>query len=410
MKFFDELGAMVEAQWKQRDYDERRFPQAAMNALADLPPSRHTGFDEVVEDALTSEPMLFQTDLEGEFGQPPLTVYWGREFRIEVLFWIGAIPAVHQHAFSGAFHVMHGSSLHLAWGFECAERISNHLSLGSTRLHQAEILEVGDTREILAGSQFIHTTFHLDVPTISVVVRTKSESDQMPQYSYLPPAIAYNDVDTVAVLKRREQILAMLVSAGRLADYHARLRALLKGCDTFAAFRYLLQASALIKENELLRELVREAAAWHSKLLQYLAPSLEHGRRQWEILRLRDKIPDIDARFVLALLANVSDRATLLALINKRYPGEDAIEKFTACVKYVSSQGHLGIEFTHAWGLMLGCLLRGIYEPDEIKDVFIHNYGQEQVDQQAEKIIKLSKAVRRLWLLKPVLEEPIGVS
>lgn len=410
MKFFDELGAMVEAQWKQCDFDERRFPQAAMTALADLPPSRHTGFDEVVEDALTSDPMLFQTDLAGEFGQPPLTVYWGREFRIEVLFWTGAIPVVHQHAFSGAFHVMHGSSLHLTWGFDCAERISNHLSLGSTHLRQAEILKVGDTREILAGSQFIHTTFHLDAPTISVVVRTTSESNQMPQYSYLPPAIAYNDVDTVAVLKRREQVLAMLVSAGRLADYHARLRSLLKGCDTFAAFRYLLQASALIKENEPLGELVREAAASHSKLLKYLAPSLEHGRRQWEILRLRDKIQDVNARFVLALLANVSDRAVLLALINERYPGEDAIEKFTACMKHVSSQGHLGIEFTHAWGLMLGCLLRGFYEPDEIKNVFIHNYGQEQVDQQAEKITKLSKAVRRLWLLKPVLEEPVGVS
>lgn len=409
MKFFNELGAMVAAQWKQRDYDERRFPQAAMTALADLPPSRYTGFEQVVEDALASDPMLFQTDLEAEFGQPPFTVYWGRDFRIEVLFWTGAIPAVHQHAFSGAFHVMHGSSLHLTWGFKCAEWISNHLSFGSTHLNKAEILKVGDTREILVGSQFIHTTFHLDVPTVSVVVRTMSESDQMPQYSYLPPAIAYNDVDNVAVLKRREQVLAMLVSAGRLADYHARLRSILNGCDTFSAFRYLLQASALIKENEPLRELVREAAAWHPKLLQYLTPSLEHGRRQWEILRLRDKISDVDAKFVLALLANVSDRATLLALINERYPGEDSIEKFTACIKHVSSQGYLGIEFTNAWGLMLGCLLRGFYELDEIKSVFINNYGQEQVDQQADKITKLSKAVRRFWLLKPVLEEPIGV-
>ena len=45
MKFFDELGAMVAAQWKQRDYNERQFPQAAMTALAHLPPSRNTGFE-----------------------------------------------------------------------------------------------------------------------------------------------------------------------------------------------------------------------------------------------------------------------------------------------------------------------------------------------------------------------------
>jgi hypothetical protein len=403
MKFFDELGAMVAAQWKQCDYDERRFPQAAMAALADLPPSRYTNFEEVVEDALISDPMMFQIDLDAKFGQPPLTIYWGRDFRIEILFWTGAVPNVHQHAFSGAFHVMHGSSLHLAWGFKCAERVSNHLSYGSTHLNKAEILKVGDTREIVAGPHFIHTTFHLDAPTVSIVVRTTSEADQMPQYAYLPPAIAYNPENNIAALKRREQVLAMLVSAERLADYRARLRLVLKGCDTFSAFHYLLQASALVKENESLLELLREATIWHPKLLQYLMPSLEHYRRQWEILRLRDKISDVEARFVLALLANISDRTTLLTLINMRYPDEDPVEKFTACIKHISNQGHLGIE------LMLGCLLRGFCAPDEIKSAFVNNYGHEQVEQQADKITKLSKVVRRLWLLKPVLEETVAV-
>ena len=86
MRFFDELGATVAARWKQRDYNERWFPQAAMSALADLPPSGYTDLEEVVEDILTSDPMLFQADLGAEFGQPPFTVYWGRGFRIEVLF------------------------------------------------------------------------------------------------------------------------------------------------------------------------------------------------------------------------------------------------------------------------------------------------------------------------------------
>lgn len=409
MKLFDELGAIVTAEWKQSDYDERQFPHAAMTALAHFPPSEHATFESVVEHALTSDPMLYQTDLDAEFGQPPLTVYWGRDFRVEVLFWTGVIPAVHQHGFSGAFHVMHGSCLHLTWGFKCGERISNHLSYGSMHLNKAEILKMGDTREILAGSRFIHTTFHLDVPTVSVVVRTTHEADQTPQYSYLPPAIAHNPEDKIAALKRREQVLAMLVSAGRSADYHARLRSILNGCDTFSAFRYLLQAAALIRQNEPLQELVKEATAWHPKLLQYLAPSLAYSRRQWEILRLRKKISDVDARFVLALLANISDRVTLLALIKQRYPCDDPVGKFAACIKHVSSQGHLGIEFTAAWELMLECLLRGFYEPDEIRSVFINNYGREQVDRQAERITQLSKAVRRLWLLNPVLEEPITV-
>ena len=135
---------------------------AAMRGLSELPPAQNVSFWDTVQWGLTSEPLLFQWDIAAEFGQPPLTVFWGQQFRIEVLFWVRGLPGVHEHAFSGAFHVLHGSSIHTHWQFEPEERINTKLLLGKTLLKKAEILNQGDSRPIISGSELIHTTFHRD--------------------------------------------------------------------------------------------------------------------------------------------------------------------------------------------------------------------------------------------------------
>ncbi len=148
-------------------------------------------FWDVAKWGLTAERLPPQVDLSAKFGQPPLTVYSGRDFRIEVLFWVQGVPAIHQHSFSGAFHVMHGSSLQSLWDFEPTEQVAMRLAFGRVSLKKAELLRKGDSRPIIAGNRLIHSTFHLDRPSLTVVVRTVGETDQLPQYSYLPPTIAY---------------------------------------------------------------------------------------------------------------------------------------------------------------------------------------------------------------------------
>src|SRR6266853_1534338 len=151
--------------------------------------------------------------------QPPLTVYSGRDFRIEVLFWVQGVPAIHQHSFSGAFHVMHGSSLQTLWEFELREQVALRLALGRVSLKKAELLRKGDSRPIIAGKQLIHSTFHLDRPSLTVVVRTIGEIDKQPQYSYLPPTIAHYPFDIVPSVKRRTQLLMMLLKSGMHAPF-----------------------------------------------------------------------------------------------------------------------------------------------------------------------------------------------
>ena len=117
--YFGRLAAGVWRLWKDYQYDEEAFSDVAMRMLTEEPPADQVSFLDVAKFGLFTNPLPFQTDIESVFGQPPLTVHWQPEFRIEVLFWTSRIIGIHQHAFSGAFHLLTGSSLHTVWDFKC---------------------------------------------------------------------------------------------------------------------------------------------------------------------------------------------------------------------------------------------------------------------------------------------------
>src|SRR6266481_8249931 len=279
MEFFQKLGSLVTRRWKERNYKEEDFPEVASRGLSELPPDQHVTFWDVVKWALTCERLPGQADLSAKFGQPPLTVYGGRDFRIEVLFWVQGVPAIHQHSFSGAFHVMHGSSLQSLWEFRPTEQVTMRLALGQVSLKKAELLRKGDSRPIIAGKRLIHSTFHLDRPSLTVVVRTLGEIDQLPQYSYLPPTIAHAQDHDVPSVRRRTQLLRMLLISGKRAEYQEIARHILGTEDAYSVFQFLLSTFALI-ENDDDRQCLLLAARWkHPKLIEALHPALLQDER-----------------------------------------------------------------------------------------------------------------------------------
>src|SRR6266567_9158379 len=123
MEFFQKLGSLVTRFWKERNYNEDDFPEVASRGLSELPPDRYVTFWDVVKWALTCEQLPTQADLGAKFGQPPLTVYGGRDFRIEVLCWAQGIPAIHQHSFSVVAVSLKKKSLQSLREFEQTEQI-----------------------------------------------------------------------------------------------------------------------------------------------------------------------------------------------------------------------------------------------------------------------------------------------
>ena len=162
----------------------------------------------LTRDFLLREDHPAQTD--SPFGEPEIVVYNHPRFYIQLLFWMDGTTAIHQHAFSGAFHVMHGSSIHAHYAFEKARPITPHMSVGNVRMTKIEILETGRTVPIASGHQTIHSLFHLDSPSITVVVRTQHDPGTGPQFNYLPPHMAVDPLHSDLLTMRRTQLLDVL--------------------------------------------------------------------------------------------------------------------------------------------------------------------------------------------------------
>src|SRR5438552_1277938 len=107
---FQELGRAVLERWKREDFSLVKFPEIARSALDKRCPARQVDLPAFIRDFLLGDEHPFQTD--SDFGEPELVVYSHPRFYIQLLFWMDGTTEIHQHEFSGAFHVMHGSSIH----------------------------------------------------------------------------------------------------------------------------------------------------------------------------------------------------------------------------------------------------------------------------------------------------------
>src|SRR3954454_2905914 len=139
--FFEGLGRTVLERWKREDFSLAKFPAIARASLDERPPARRVDLAALVRDFLLSDEQPFQTD--SEFGEPELVAYSHPRFYVQLLFWMDGTTAIHQHEFSGAFHVMHGSSIHAHYAFDERQSVTPYLRVGDVRMTKIELLEAG---------------------------------------------------------------------------------------------------------------------------------------------------------------------------------------------------------------------------------------------------------------------------
>ncbi len=279
---------------------------------------------ELVRDFLFEDGQPFQS-LSG-FGQPELVVYDDPRFYIQILFWLDGTTDIHQHMFSGAFHVLGGSSIHSEFVFEQAVTVSAHLRVGDLRVTRTELLEAGRTVAIVGGREFIHALFHLETPSLTVVVRTHNDPGVGPQFTYLPPHLAVDPTHYDALTMRRKQLLDVLEATGE-ESYGELVCEMLGGLD--------FERGLFILQNGMgcLREMGEWERAWgifrkkHGELAVKVAPTLGEIVRRDGLAALRGTITEVEHRFFLALLLNVQSREELLGMVAQRYEGraEDTV-------------------------------------------------------------------------------------
>jgi hypothetical protein len=339
MELFQTLGREIEEIWRNENYNEEVFPAIGADALrrAELP-TKLTAW-EVIEWALAQNELPPQKDPNANFGDPPITLFVSPRFYIDVYFWLEGTTAIHQHGFCGAFQVLHGSSIHSWYEFEPRERINSLAEIGTMTLKVCELFKVGDVQEIRAGRQYIHSLFHLDQPSATIVIRTEKSPMHLPQFNYEKPSLAVDPFFEHQTTTKKLQSLAALYKTSH-PDADAQTTKLLADSDFHSAFiilasvRHYFTANPMDamfkladKSKERFNALLDVVRARHGDKTDVVEAVFAHRDMSDEIIRLRHFVTNPEHRFFLALLLNVEGKGPIFSLIKQRYPDDEPLDK-----------------------------------------------------------------------------------
>jgi hypothetical protein len=419
MELFTKLGAEVEILWRDKNYDEEVFPEIAANALREANLPAKLSAWEVIEWTMSETNLPTQQDLSGKFGDPPITLYNSPRFHIDVYFWLEGTTAIHQHSFCGAFQVLHGSSIHSWYDFERSEIVNSFTEIGNINLKLCELLSVGDVQAIDAGRQYVHSLFHLEQPSATIVVRTHKSPLFLPQFSYHKPFLAIDPFFEEANTTKKMQCVTALMRV-KHPDTDRLIGDWLKTADFQTTFQILSTVRHHLESNQIdqffnlaapqnrfdqLMEIVRER---HGERANIFPQIFAHQEKLDEIFRRRSYVTEPEHRFFLALLLNVEGRKQIFALVKERFPDKEPLDKVLDWTFDLAQTRVLGQNIPNALGIVdfddtdlfiLENLLQD-KSNDEIQTILTTEYNAGTVENLLERIEKLQKAI----ILQPLLK------
>ena len=322
MKIFREIASSLNSQWKTQNYDNRVFPRLAAAALESFDLPGAVAATDILGWSVEQEALPLQANLESSFGQPPITLFRDDRMYLDAIFWRRATTTIHQHGFSGAFQVLSGTCVHAEYDFTTGHRVGLALAFGDLRLKSLGILNVGDVRPILLGDQFIHASYHVESPTVTVVIRTVSEPWLTPQYNYLP-GVAYSPFQNNQTRTRRLQCLNLIKDKyfERFPDAARRM----VQSDLVTAF-HALQVAFDTGHPGVFEEAYQHARQVHGEVIASLPEAFAHERRMQDMVKRRGNGDDPDLNFFIGALAYGRSRAEVAQLIASRYPDRSLAE------------------------------------------------------------------------------------
>lgn len=424
MEIFRKLGAKVEKLWRDKNYDEELFPSLAAQALRDFNLPKKVSAWDTIKWAMGEITLPEQRDLPGRFGDPPITLYNSPRFHIDIYFWLDGTTSIHQHAFCGAFQVILGSSIHSSYEFETKEIINSFTELGDIDLDHCELLKVGDVRKILAGRDFIHSLFHLDQPSATIVVRTYRSPLHLPQFDYRKPYLAVDPFFDEPNIAKKMQSLSMAFRA-KHPDAEKMLMDWLEIADFQSTFtilgntRHFLHGSRIQqffqiedKENGFgkIFEIVKKR---HGALADMILPIFAKQEKQGEISGRRSFITNPEHRFFLALILNVDGKERILTLIKERFPEVEPTDKILDWVSELSQTRIFGSNLPNALGIegfndfdlfILEDLMKGM-SIEEIQKNAQAEAPHEDPEDVAKNLNSRIEKIQQSIILQPLLEK-----
>ena len=323
LDYFSELGERIEARWRAKGYADSALPPIAEAELRKRPPHEHVSPWKLAQ--LGRDPQRMPQQGSAGFGQPPLAVWGSERMYIELLYWLDSTTAIHQHSFSGAFAVLEGSSLHTQYRFKPNLKASDDLHIGKLTWVSSEFLPRGSIHQIHSGPQFVHALYHLDHPSVSVVVRNYHDEGSPPQLGYLPPGIGVDHSLVDPRLERALELYRMLVDLGRLAEAEQIVRGIIKHSDLLSVYLVMAAIGETAAERDIAKRVHVNARKLYGEVIDTISDALEHQDEQRRFTALRGRIIDPDLRYFLALLLVVPTPTALRRLIAARAPRKDVV-------------------------------------------------------------------------------------
>lgn len=417
---FLRLGQKVESIWQARNYSEEVFPEICAQLLEEAElPKKLSAFD-VLSWVLKISSLPEQRDLAGRFGDPPITVYNSPRFHIDVYYWLDGTTSIHQHSFCGAFQVLHGSSIHSLYDFQPEELVNIFTEIGKIELLECELLRVGDVRKILPGRSFIHSLFHLDQPSATIVIRTSRSPLYLPQYEYRKPSLAIDPFFEEPNIRKKMHVVSTLIRLN-IPDIEKKLLEIIESSDFHTTYLVLSFIKDHIdksrsnqvfgNQNDFFWELVDVARRRHGAIADGLPAVFRYQEQVSEIIRRRSFITDDELRFFLALLMNVEGRQRIIQLVKGRFQNEDPVEKILDWVEKLANTKVLDFTLSNAIGisdfglmdlLALETMLRDFNERQE--EEFLKGYNLE-LKEAKEQIKQRKKRFSDSVIFRPLLEQ-----
>lgn len=381
---FKELGTRIAAEWAKCDHRYDGFETIATSLLDESRLLHRVAPEEIMAWLMRSEKVPKQDAYE--FGQPPVVVFESEKFFIQVLFWLDSSTSIHEHSFCGAFGVLAGSSVHSRYEFESDDPAPATLRLGRTRYLYSELLGQGDIRSIARGNEFAHALFHLEWPSVSVVVRTHKSDQQAPQYSYFKPYLAIDPFYAPALPAVQLRMLESLERIDRKL-FWAHAQTLATACEPWTLFRIVCAAHGHRDDEEEWLSFLEQASARHLDMVEKMVRCSEEMQRETKLLSLRGKVLDPTHKFLLGLLLNVPDRTVLYHLIAQRFPYADPESLVLRWLSEIFDDKEKGIKLTAVSRLLL--------------QLAMHHSSFEEAELILEKCFDgdagKRQAMRKLW-------------
>lgn len=397
----NDTGSRLGRAWRARNYDEREFPSLAESALRELAQS-NINVEALVQWLMRVQQYPMGGPNEGGgFGEPAVTLYndpgKGNGIVLEALVWRNGTTSIHDHAFPGAFMVAQGSSIHSQYNFSSTDKVRDDLHLGRLRWESSELLTVGAVRKIEPGANFIHSLFHLDFPSLTLVARCSSGSTM--QYDYAVPGVAINPFHKPAPLDTQIEMLRALTDP---ESFQNASELLLRDADLWTilkVLKFVYRRRSAIPDWGRLVSVAAEGQGNDrmATILEYVAEET----RSEAIMALRAVVRKKELRFFLALLVNVPSQASITEIVSLRYPGIEPVEKIIAWIGELSAGHDIGLTFTPLTLLLVRIAMDGGSLQDACT-ILGRSFSTSNVELHRNALAELWQEIHETTLLRPL--------